>query len=102
MNKKESQFQKEIKDEIRTLLPGSYVFKMEGGVGTGNPQGIPDLIVLQNNKWATLECKRDSKAARQPNQEYYIEDMNNKAYSTLIFPENKTEVYNELRKYFTS
>lgn len=98
--RKESMFQNDVKELIRKALPGSYIFKMNGGSGTGNPQGIPDLLILYKSKWAALECKLNSKAERQPNQETYVADMNIKAFARFIFPENVEEVIDELEDYF--
>ena len=80
---------KELKEE---RLPGCMVFKMD------QVQGIPDLLVLYKNKWASLECKKNAKAKRQPNQEYYVDRMNEMSFSRFICPENKEEVLNELQE----
>lgn len=87
----ESGFQDKLKDELKKLFPGCMIFKME------QIQGIPDLLVLYGNKWASLECKQHSKAKRQPNQEYYVERMNEMSFSRFICPENKEEVLRELQ-----
>ena len=65
-------------------------------------QGIPDLLILHNNKWATLENKRSAKATKQPNQEYYVNKMNDMSFSRFIYPENKEEVLNDLQQTFKS
>lgn len=90
----EKDFQYQLKKDIQKMLPGSFVFKMD------QQQGIPDLIVLHKDKWATLECKRSEKAKRQPNQEYYVGLMDEMSFSRFISPENKEEVLNELRRSF--
>lgn len=61
-------------------------------------QGIPDLIILYNTRWASLEVKKSSSEPYQPNQEYYIALMNEMSFSATIFPENKQEVLNALER----
>lgn len=96
MSKKESDFQKKLKDELKERFPGCYILKNDP---TGI-QGIPDLTILYENKWATLEVKRSRTEVHQPNQDYYVEDMNNMSFSSFIFPENKEEVLNALERSF--
>lgn len=90
----ESGFQDKLIKELKELFPGCMTFKME------QIQGIPDLLVLFGDKWASLECKQHSKAKRQPNQEYYVEKMNEMSFSRIIYPENKEEVLRELQSAF--
>lgn len=93
-SKLESGFQDKLRDDLKEMFPGCMIFKMD------QIQGIPDLLVLYKNKWASLECKKNSKAIRQPNQEYYVDQMNNMSFSRFIYPENKNEVLEELREAF--
>lgn len=95
---KESKFQADLKKELKTMFPGCIVTKLD----SGDIQGIPDLLILYKNKWATLENKRSATASKRPNQEYYVNKMNEMSFSRFIFPENKEEVLNELRKAFKS
>lgn len=93
---KESKFQKELKKEIKEMFPGCIITKMD----SGDIQGIPDLLILYKDKWATLENKKSKDATRRPNQEYYVSKMDDMSFSRFIYPENKEEVLNELRKTF--
>jgi hypothetical protein len=67
---------------------------------SGDIQGIPDLLILYEDKWATLECKKSKDAKQQPNQKYYVDNMNSMSYSRFIYPENKDEILSELREKF--
>ena len=92
----ESGFQDKLRNELKKLFPGCMIFKMD------QIQGIPDLLILFGNKWASLECKKSAKAKRQPNQEYYVGLMNKMSFFRFICPENKEEVLNDLCKAFKS
>jgi hypothetical protein len=89
-------FQEKLKKELKEMFPGCIVTKLD----SGDIQGIPDLLILYKNKWATLENKRSAKAIHQPNQDYYVEKMNEMSFSRFIYPENKEEVLDELKGMF--
>ena len=90
----ESGFQDRLIHTIKTRFPGCMVFKME------QVQGIPDLLILFGNKWASLECKKAAGAKKRPNQEYYVKRMDEMSFSRFIYPENKEEVLHELEQAF--
>ena len=90
----ESGFQDKLREELKERFPGCMVFKMD------QKQGIPDLLILHEDKWASLECKRSANAKKQPNQEYYVGRMNEMSFSRFICPENKEEVLRELQQAF--
>lgn len=92
MVKKESKFQSDLKTEIEERLPGCMILKNDP---THN-QGIPDLLILYEDTWAALECKRHEGAKHRPNQDYYVERMNDMSYASFVFPENKERVLNEM------
>ncbi len=96
MAKKESDFQAKLIKELKLIFSGCIVTKLD----SGHIQGIPDLLVLYGNKWATLECKKFAKAKKQPNQEYYVGLMNTMSFSRFISPENKEDILNELKLFF--
>ena len=90
----ESKFQANLITEIKNMFPGCIVMKNDSSY----IQGIPDLLVLYNDKWASLECKKTAGSRRQPNQEYYVDRMNDMSFSRFIYPENKEEVLNDLQQ----
>ena len=90
---KENQFQRTLVREIRDHYNNECIVTK---LDSGYIQGIPDLLILHKDKWATLECKKNRNAHRQPNQQYYVDKMNKMSFSKFIYPENKEEVLNEL------
>ena len=95
---KENKFQADLKKELRSRFPGCIVTKLD----SADIQGIPDLLVLYKNKWAALEVKKSAAAPHRPNQDYYVEKMNDMSFSRFIYPENKEEIMNELHQTFES
>lgn len=91
--KLENKFQGELIKEIKQRLPNAIVLKNDAGY----QQGIPDLIVLNEDRWATLEAKKGPDEPFQPNQEYFVDRMNKMSYSAVVHPENKEEVLDELQ-----
>jgi hypothetical protein len=96
MGKLESKFQKELIKELEEMFPGCLIMKQDENYR----QGIPDLLILYKDKWAMLECKRSAKASHRPNQDYYIDICDKMSFAKFIYPENKEEVLDGLRKNF--
>lgn len=94
----ESDFQAKLIRELKKMFPECIITKNDPNY----IQGFPDLTILYNDKWATLECKRSSRAKKQPNQDYYVGRMNDMSFSSFICPENKEEVLHELQQAFTT
>ena len=92
----ESKFQADLIKDIKNMFPGCVVMKNDSSY----IQGIPDLLVLYNDRWASLECKKSEGARKQPNKEYYVEKLDSMSFSRFIFPENKEEVLRELQSAF--
>lgn len=88
----ESKFQRELIGDLKKMFPDALIFKNE------SKQGLPDLTVLEGDRWALLECKKSADAEHQPNQDYYVEKADAMSFSRFIFPENKQEVLNELQQ----
>lgn len=93
----ENKFKQKLKKEIQERLPGSMVLHLD----PNDIQGIPDMLVLYNNRWAALEGKKDASASHRPNQDYYVQQMNTMSFAAFIFPENKEEVLNDMERSLT-
>ncbi len=95
MAKKESKFKGELYKEIRERFPGSEVLPNDANY----LQGIPDATVyFPNGRYFLLEGKKEAKASRQPNQEYYVNESPLSANAMFVSPENKDEVLEELER----
>lgn len=92
----ERNFQSDLIKELRYRFPGCIIMKNDPNY----IQGIPDLIILYGDKWATLELKKHAKAKHRPNQDYYVGRMDEMSFSRFIYPENKEEVLYELQQAF--
>lgn len=94
----ESKFQSGLIKDLKKMFPGCFVMKTDPTY----IQGLPDLLILFKDRWAALECKKSATATKRPNQEYYVNQMNNMSFSRFICPENKETVLNELQQTFNS
>lgn len=97
MTKLESKFQKELIDEVKERYPGCVALKNDSSY----IQGFPDWTILYEDKWAVLEVKKERGAHKQPNQEYYVNKLNEMGgFSRFVFPENKDEVLEDMDTLF--
>ena len=94
MAKLERDFQAKLIKELKQIFKGCIVMKNDSSY----IQGIPDLLILYRDKWAALEVKKSATAHHQPNQEYYVELMDEMSYASFVYPENKEEVLYELQQ----
>lgn len=92
----ENKFQSKLIKELKKEFPGCMVLKNDPTY----IQGVPDLLVLYKDKWCALEVKKSATAKHQPNQDYYVDKMNEMSHSAFIYPENKDQVLDDLRKAF--
>lgn len=92
----ESSFQADLIKKLVNIFPGCIILKNDPKY----KQGIPDLIILYENKWAMLECKRSKHEHHQPNQDYYVGLLNHMSYSSFVYPDNEEEVIEDLIKLF--
>lgn len=90
----ESQFQAQLIKKLGKMLPGCIILKNDPNY----IQGIPDLIILHKDKWAALEVKRGAYASVRPNQAHYVRTMHAMSYAAFIYPENESEILDELQR----
>ena len=90
----ENKFQANLIREIQTRFPGCIVMKNDSSY----IQGIPDLLILYKDRWASLEVKKDEKASHRPNQDYYVQKMNEMSFSKFVYPENRKGIMYELEQ----
>lgn len=95
---RESKFQSDLIKKLENLFPGCIILKNDANLR----QGIPDLTILYGRYWATLETKRGARASRQPNQEYYVEKLDEMSYAAFVHPGNEEEVLRDLQLAFNT
>lgn len=89
----ESNYQSRLIGVLRDLFPGCVILKNDPEY----LQGIPDLLLLYEERWAALEVKAYKNAPEQPNQDYYIRELNRMSFAAFIYPENEEEVLDALQ-----
>lgn len=94
----ERDFQVIVIKELRRRFPGCVILKNDSEY----MQGIPDLTVLWKDRWAMLEVKAEEDSPHQPNQEWYIYELDKMSYAAFIYPANKEEVLDDLQRAFKS
>lgn len=92
----ESAYQRDLIKRIKDRFPGCMVLKNDPNY----IQGIPDLVIVHEDRWAALEVKRSEKASHRPNQEYYIQKMDEMSLARFIYPENEEEILDEVQRSF--
>lgn len=97
MPQTENHFQADIIRELKAALPDCLILKQDPNYCLG----IPDLLILYRNRWASLEIKRNENAPHRPNQDYYIDIMNKMSFAAFCYPENKDDVLKQLLLFFT-
>lgn len=93
----ENRFKTNLINELEDMFPGCLIVHLD----PNEIQGIPDLLILYEDKWAALEGKKSASASHRPNQDYYVRLMNDMSFAAFIYPENKEEVLYELQQSFS-
>jgi hypothetical protein len=94
----EAAYQKQLIRKLKRLFVGCIVLKNDSAY----IQGMPDLALLWHDRWATLEVKASKSSPRQPNQEFYVQQLDDMSFSAFVYPENEEEVLVALQEAFTS
>lgn len=92
MGRTENIYQRAFIKRLKKEFPGSIILKNDPNY----IQGIPDLLLLVGDRWFALEVKRSSSASHQPNQDYYVNRMNEMSAAYYVYPENEDEVIDEI------
>ena len=93
---RERNYQVGLIKRLTKLFPDCLILKNDSGYR----QGIPDLVILFRDRWAMLEVKAERDSDMQPNQEYYVELLDNMSFAAFIYPENEEEVLRDLQRAF--
>ena len=93
---RERDYQAYLIKKLKTMFPGCIVLKNDPNY----IQGFPDLTIFYGDRWAALEVKQSAAASHRPNQDYYVDMLNDMSYAAFIFPENESEVLREIQRAF--
>ena len=89
----ESQYQSKLISKLKEMFPNAVILKTDPTY----IQGFPDILVLEGERWAALECKRCSNSSHRPNQDYYVDLVNSQGgFARFIYPENEDTVLKEM------
>jgi hypothetical protein len=93
----ERKYQAKLIKKLDRLFPGSLVLKNDPGYR----QGIPDLSIFLGPRYAFLEVKASEPLCEddwEPNQEWYLEQINGWSFASVIYPENERLVLRDLQQ----
>lgn len=93
---RESEFQTQLIKDIKKQYPGAVILKNDPNYLLG----VPDWLILYEDRWAMLEAKANANSNHQPNQDYWIKKLLYMSYASFVYPENKEKVLHELQQTF--
>ncbi len=93
---RENRYQAQLIKELRSRFPGCIILKNDPNY----LQGVPDLAIFYGDQWAMLEVKAAVDSDQQPNQAYYVQQMNEMSFAAFIYPEIQEEVLDALQQSF--
>jgi hypothetical protein len=92
----ERDYQAQLIRRLRRMFPGCVILKNDSDY----MQGVPDLTILWQDKWAMLEVKTSKAVRSQPNQRYYIDELNRMSFASFIYPSIEEDVLDALQQAF--
>ena len=92
----ERDYQSGLISRLEDLFPGCVILKND----TDYQPGIPDLLILHEDRWAMLEVKASEDSSEQPNQGYYVKMFETMSFGAFIYPSNEREVLRALQRTF--
>ena len=90
----EAQYQTRLMKKVQRMIPGAFIIRNDPRY----VQGLPDILVLHKKRWGMLEVKLSDGAPRQPNQEFYVDLLNDMSFASFICPENEEDVLDDLQR----
>lgn len=94
----ERDYQAKLIKKLRRKFKGCIILKNDSTY----LQGVPDLLILYGPNWAALEVKASDDFLVQPNQDYYVDIMDDMSFAAFIYPENEEEVLRDLEFAFSA
>lgn len=89
-------YQARLIRKLKRMFPGCVVMKNDSQY----IQGILDLTILFQDRWALLEVKASVDAPERPNQRHYQKVLDDMSFAAFIYPENEKEVLLALQEAF--
>jgi hypothetical protein len=93
---REAQYQPKLIERLYKRFNGCVIIQND----PKRIQGVCDLLVLWQDRWAMLEVKRSAHETPRPNQPYYVDAFNKMSFAAFIYPENEAEVLDALQSAF--
>lgn len=95
---RERDFQAKFITTLNQRFPGCLILKNDPSYR----QGIPDIVMLYNDRWAAFEFKSAHDASVRPNQKHYVDLMDQMSFAAFVDPDTEEEVLNALQFAFSS
>lgn len=90
---RENRYQRHIVERLHMTFDRPLILKNDANL----IQGIMDLTVVTHSFIFFLEVKASEMAPFQPNQEYYLNRVQEMGHNSwVVYPENEEEVWREI------